>query len=64
MLEEEIQEVSTSRINVPVMPSQLQISEPEQQEPTIQKNVYLPKQMPESQNLILVPMHIKKTTAL
>ena len=64
VISEEIPEVSTSRINVPVLPSQLQISEPEQQEPTIQKNVYLPKQLPESQNLILVPVHMKKTTAL
>ena len=64
VISEEIPEVSTSRINVPVLPSQLQISEPEQQEPAIQKNVYLPKQVPESQNLILVPARMKKTTAL
>ena len=64
VISEEILEVSTSRINVPVLPSQLQISEPEQQEPAIQKNVYLPKQVPESQNLILVPACMKKTTAL
>ena len=64
VLSEEIPEVSTSRINVPVLPSQLQISEPEQQKPAIQKNVYLPKQVPESQNLILVPVLMKKTTAL
>ena len=64
VISEEIPEVSTSRINVPVLPSQLQISEPEQQEPAIQKNVYLPKQVPESQNLILVPACMKKTIAL
>ena len=64
VISEEIPELSTSRINVPVLPSQLQISEQEQQEPAIQKNVYLPKQVPESQNLILVPACMKKTTAL
>ena len=64
VISEEIPEVSTARINVPVLPSQLQIQEPEQQESTIQKNVYLPKQVPESQNLILVPAHMKKTTSL
>ena len=64
VISEEILEVSTSRINVPVLPSQLQISEQEQQEPAIQKNVYLPKQVPKSQNLILVPARMKKTTAL
>ena len=64
VISQEIPEVSTSRINVPVLPSQLQISEREQQEPAIEKNVYLPKQVPESQNLILVPAHMKKTTTL
>ena len=64
VISEEIPEVSTSRINVPVLPSQLQISEREQQEPAIEKNVYLPKQVPESQNLILVPARMKKTTTL
>ena len=64
VISEEIPEVSTSRINVPVLPSQLQISEQEQQEPSIEKNVYLPKQVPESQNLILVPARMKKTTTL
>ena len=64
VISEEIPEISTSRINVPVLPSQLQISEREQQEPAIQKNVYLPKQVPESQNLILVPARMKKTTTL
>ena len=64
VISEEIPEISTSRTDVPVLPSQLQISEPEQQEPTIQKNVYLPKQDPQTQNLILVPMRMKKTTAL
>ena len=69
VISEEILEVSTTRINVPVLPSQLQIQEPEQQEPeqqesAIQKNVYLPKQVPESQNLILVPARMKKTTSL
>ena len=64
VISEEIPKVSTARINVPVLPSQLQIQEPEQQESTIQKNVYLPKQVPESQNIILVPAHMKKTTSL
>ena len=64
VISQEIPEVSTSRINVPVLPSQLQISEREQQEHAIEKNVYLPKQVPESQNLILVPAHMKKTTTL
>ena len=64
VISQEIPEVSTSRINVPVLPSQLQISEREQQEPAIEKNVYLPKQVPESQNLILVPARMKKTTTL
>ena len=63
VISEEIPEVSTSRINVPVLPSQLQISEREQ-EPTIEKNVYLLKQVPESQNLILVPARMMITTAL
>ena len=70
VISQEIPEVSTSRINVPVLPFKyqnennknhrtLQISEREQQEPAIEKNVYLPKQMPESKNLILVPhMHV------
>ena len=61
VISQEIPEVSTSRSNVPGLPSQLQIS---QQEPNIQKVVYLPKQVPETQNLILVPVHMKKTTAL
>ena len=56
----DIPEVSTSRSNVPVLPSQLQIS----QEPKIKKVVYLPKQAPDTQNLILVPTHMKKTTSL
>ena len=64
VISEVIPEVSTSRINVPVLPSQLQIQEPEQQESAIEKNVYLPKQVPESQNLILVPARMKKTTSL
>ena len=62
VISEEIPKVSTARINV--LPSQLQIQEPEQQESAIQKNVYLPKQVPESQNIILVPARMKKTTSL
>ena len=61
VISQEIPEVSTSRSNVPVLPSQLQIS---LQEPNVQKVVYLPKQVPETQNLILVPARIKNTTAL
>ena len=64
VISQEIPEVSTSRIHVPVLPSQLQISEREQQEPAIEKNVYLPKKVPESQNLILVPARMKKTTTI
>ena len=60
VISEDILEVSTARSNVPVLPSQLQIS----QEPEIEKVVYLPKQAPDTQNLILVPMHMKKTTSL
>ena len=64
VISQEIPEVSTSRSNVLVLPSQLQISQPEQQEAAVQKNVYLPKQVPETQNLILVPACMKKTTSL
>ena len=66
VISEDIPEFSTSRTDVPVLPSQLQISETEQQQqqPNIQKNVYLPKEDPQTPNLILVPTRMKKTTAL
>ena len=60
LISEDIPEVSTARSNVPVLPSQLQIS----QEPNPEKVVYLPKQTPDTQNLILVPTRMKKTTSL
>ena len=60
VISEEIPDMSTSRSNVPVLPSQLQIS----QEPNPEKVVYLPKEVPESESLILVPTHMKKTTSL
>ena len=53
-------DISTSRSNVPVLPSQLQ----KQQEPNPQKVVYLPKEVPETKSLILVRTHMKKTTSL
>ena len=61
VISQEIAEISTSRSDVPVLPSQLQI---QQQEPNPEKVVYLPKQEPEIQNLILVPARMKKTTSL
>ena len=60
VISEEIPDMSTSRSNVPVLPSQLQIS----QEPNPEKVVYLPKEVPESESLILVPTRMKKTTSL
>ena len=48
VISEEILDMSTSRSNVPVLPSQLQIS----QEPNPEKVVYLPKKVPKSKSLI------------
>ena len=60
VISEEIPDMSTSQTNVQVLPSQLQIL----QEPNPEKVVYLPKEVPESESLILVPTHMKKTTSL
>ena len=60
VISEEIPDMSTSWSNVPVLPSQLQIL----QEPNPEKVVYLPKEVPESESLILVPTRMKKTTSL